>query len=218
MYKNSSYNQCLKRFASLIILVAIGGCTEDAERVSSADPQPEADPMPEVQKPTVVVLDTSMGAIHIELDEEKAPLTAQNFQDLAASGHYEGLIFHRVIKGFMIQGGGHKEDLSFRDSGRTVVNESSNGLSNAAGTISMARTNDPDSASAQFFINTVDNPGLDWRPGQPGYTVFGHVVEGMDVVKSIESSNVSRISPSFEHLPNPSVVITSARVVGTAPE
>lgn len=128
---------------------------------------------------------TSHGTIHIELDNEKAPLTVENFVKYAQEKQYDGLVFHRVIKGFMVQGGGMTADMKERKSGNSIKNEAKNGLSNDRGTLAMARTNDPHSASNQFFINLVDNAFLNQRGEQWGYAVFGKVTEGMDIVDKI---------------------------------
>ena len=143
--------------------------------------------MSEESNPTIV-MDTSRGAIAIELYVDKSPITATNFLELVEKDHFDGLIFHRVIPGFMIQGGGFDRDMNQRMAHKTIKNESFNGLSNVTGTISMARTSDPDSASAQFFINVVDNVGLDAQGAQAGYAVFGKVTKGMEVVREIEQS------------------------------
>ncbi len=135
----------------------------------------------------VVVLETSKGDIDIELNRSAAPLTVANFENYVNSGFYDGTIFHRVISGFMIQGGGFTPDGQQKATNPPIKLESDNGLKNIAGSIAMARTSDPDSATSQFFINTVDNPPLDYAPGNPGYTVFGQVISGMDVVHEIES-------------------------------
>jgi len=140
----------------------------------------------------VVSLETSVGNIDVELFPAQAPKTVDNFLRLVDEGFYSGLIFHRVIAGFMVQGGGFDANMVRRKPPRTVVNESINGASNARGTIAMARTNDPDSADAQFFINVTDNTYLDAQGGQPGYTVFGRVVAGMEAVADIELSETGR--------------------------
>lgn len=134
-----------------------------------------------------VLMETSAGEIRLVLDQQKAPETVANFVEYARAGHYDGLVFHRVIPNFMIQGGGMDSQMKPRKTRAPVRNESDNGLSNRRGTISMARTRDPHSATSQFFINTVNNPNLDGRPGKPGYTVFGEVSEGMEVVDSISA-------------------------------
>jgi peptidyl-prolyl cis-trans isomerase B (cyclophilin B) len=141
----------------------------------------------------MITLTTSMGDIVIELDHEKAPKTCENFEQYVRDGHYDGTIFHRVIGNFMIQGGGFLPDMAQKPTRDPIENEAANGLSNVTGSIAMARTMAPHSASAQFFINVKDNAFLD-HPGQDGwgYCVFGKVVEGMDVVdkiKGVETGN-----------------------------
>ncbi len=133
-----------------------------------------------------VRLATSAGDIVVELDAEKAPKSTENFLKYVKAGHYDGLIFHRVIENFMIQGGGMKPDMSEKPTRAPIALESGNGLSNLRGTLAMARTSDPNSATAQFFINVVDNQRLDKREGSDGYAVFGKVIEGMDVVDKIK--------------------------------
>ena len=133
-------------------------------------------------------IETSMGSITVELDDEKAPITVKNFLDYAASGHYDGTIFHRVIDGFMIQGGGFTKAMDQKPTKAPIKNEASNGLTNKRGTIAMARTMVVDSATSQFFINLVDNAFLDFRNPTPqgfGYAVFGKVTKGMEVVDKI---------------------------------
>lgn len=138
----------------------------------------------------IAVLETSLGVIEIELDRDKAPVTVDNFVTYVEEGFYDGLVFHRVIKSFMIQGGGFQPDGTSRESNDPIRNEARNGLKNERGAIAMARTSNPDSATSQFFINTVDNPGLDYpNPDGYGYAVFGKVVEGMEVVGAIESAS-----------------------------
>jgi len=139
-------------------------------------------------KNPIVVLETSMGTITLELYPEKAPITVKNFLAYVDEGFYDNLIFHRVIPNFMIQGGGMDDKMREKSIGKhaPIKNESTNGLSNARGTIAMARTDNPDSATCQFFINRVDNgAGLDGNDRKPGYAVFGKVIEGMDVVDKI---------------------------------
>ncbi|MGO9598460.1 MAG: peptidylprolyl isomerase [Isosphaeraceae bacterium] len=138
----------------------------------------------EGQKP-VVVLDTSAGPITVQLDPEKAPITVENFLKYVDEGFYDNLIFHRVMIGFMVQGGGMTDQMEEKSTGKRapIKNESKGGLSNLRGTIAMARTNNPDSATCQFFINHVDNQNLDTYGG--GYTVFGKVIDGMNVVDEI---------------------------------
>ncbi len=154
-------------------------------------------------------LTTSLGAIELELYPDKAPLTVKNFLGYVDSGFYNGTIFHRVIPGFMIQSGGFRPGLDPKPAGAPIQNEAGNGLKNLAGTLAMARTSEPHSASAQFFINTVDNSALDHRDQSPrgwGYAVFGKVTKGMDVVKKIESVATGRVG-SHQNVPQRDVVI-----------
>jgi len=134
-----------------------------------------------------VIIETSMGNIEIELDSENAPVSVENFLRYVNEGFYDGTVFHRVISNFMIQGGGFNPDGSQKDTHDPIKLESDNGLKNLKGTIAMARTNVPDSATSQFFINVVDNDFLNAAPGNDGYAVFGKVVSGMDVVDKIKS-------------------------------
>ena len=138
-----------------------------------------------------VVLETSMGNIEIELNRAKAPVTVENFVTYVKSSQYDGTVFHRVIKSFMIQGGGFTAAGSEKPVRAPIKLESNNGLKNTQGAIAMARTNNPNSATSQFFISTVDNSFLDYTPNNPGYAVFGKVTSGMDVVKKIEAVQTS---------------------------
>ena len=156
-----------------------------AQTPAAAAPSPAPRAVP--ARP-VVALETSMGTIKIALDRDKAPQTVDNFLQYVRSGHYDGTIFHRVIPRFMAQAGGFDADMKQKPTRPPVRNEAGNGLHNRRGTVAMARTNDPDSATAQFFINVKDNLPLDRAPGNPGYTVFGEVVEGMDTVKKLEAA------------------------------
>ncbi|GIU07636.1 peptidyl-prolyl cis-trans isomerase [Shewanella sp. c952] len=138
----------------------------------------------------MITLHTNHGEIKLSLDAEKAPKTAANFEKYVKEGFYDGTVFHRVIDGFMVQGGGFTEDMEQKRSGETIENEANNGLSNKVGTIAMARTSDPHSATAQFFININDNTFLDFKSESAqgwGYCVFGEVAEGMDVVNKIKA-------------------------------
>jgi peptidyl-prolyl cis-trans isomerase B (cyclophilin B) len=142
-----------------------------------------------------VLLETSAGALRVELDDERAPLSVANFIDHVRSGHYDGTVFHRVIKGFMIQGGGFETGMKQKPTGAPIANEAGNGLKNRKYTLAMARTSDPHSASAQFFINAADNEFLDFRSETTqgwGYAVFGRVVDGTEVVDSIERVRTGR--------------------------
>ena len=164
----------------------------------------------------MVVLSTSMGDIKVELYADKAPGTVQNFLEYVKAGYYDGTIFHRVIPGFMIQGGGLNPDMADKREGQRppIKNESSNGLKNDTGTLAMARTSVPDSATSQFFINVKDNSFLNREsaPDKVGYAVFGKVVEGMDVVKKIEQAKTASKGP-HQNVPVDAVVIKSAKVV-----
>ena len=163
-----------------------------------------------------VSLQTNQGIIVIELDAEKAPVSVENFLTYVREGYYEGMIFHRVIKNFMIQGGGFDADFNKKETHAPIKNEATNGLSNKQGTLAMARTNDPHSASAQFFINTVDNDFLDHTSPTPrgwGYTVFGKVVEGMDVVEKIRSIPTSGSGPFPTDVPETPVIIEKALIL-----
>lgn len=162
-----------------------------------------------------VQMKTTLGEMTLELDEQAAPITTANFLEYVQNGHYDGLIFHRVIKDFMIQGGGLTKDLRPRPTNQPIVNEASNGLKNKRGTIAMARTSDPDSATCQFFINHRDNDFLNYRGPEPdriGYAVFGRVVEGMDVVDRIASVKTGR-RHGYDDVPVEPVEILSVRVL-----
>lgn len=162
-----------------------------------------------------VKLETSMGTITLELFKEKAPITVKNFLSYVKEGHYDGLIFHRVIKDFMVQGGGMNEALEPKKPKFAIKNEAANGLSNKRGTVAMARTAVVDSATCQFFINTVDNPFLDHQGKQPdrfGYCVFGQVIDGMDAVDAIRVVKTGN-QKGHGDVPVEPVFILSATVV-----
>jgi peptidyl-prolyl cis-trans isomerase B (cyclophilin B) len=160
-----------------------------------------------------VVLTTNHGAITVELDTEKAPKSVENFVNYVKSGHYDGTIFHRIIDGFMIQGGGFEPDMKQKPTNDPIENEANNGLKNDRYTIAMARTSDPHSATAQFFINVGDNDFLNY-PGSDGwgYAVFGKVSDGMDVVDAIRGVKTGRKS-MFSDVPVEDVVIEKAEVI-----
>ena len=161
-------------------------------------------------------METSLGDITIELQEEKAPITAANFLRYVDEKHYDGTIFHRVIAGFMIQGGGMDAELFEMPTHAPIRNEAANGLSNQTGTIAMARTSVVDSATAQFFINTADNTFLDHRNNTPqgfGYCVFDKVIEGMDVVRKIEAVDTTSHGP-YDDVPVETVVIRKVSRIG----
>jgi peptidyl-prolyl cis-trans isomerase A (cyclophilin A) len=161
-----------------------------------------------------VLFKTSDGDIRVELYPEKAPKTVANFLDYVKAGQYNGTIFHRVIPGFMIQGGGYTTSFTEKPTRAPIPLESRNGLKNTSGALAMARTSDPNSATAQFFINTVDNANLDYpNPDGNGYAVFGKVTSGMDVVKKIEATPTTTRGPMSD-VPQQPIVIQSATVVG----
>jgi cyclophilin family peptidyl-prolyl cis-trans isomerase len=160
----------MKNTALILLLFSVCGATVAQDKIP---------PHPHVR------IETTEGTFVLELEGNRAPITVRNFLSLVDSGHFDGTVFHRVIPGFMIQGGGYTPDLKAREPEDTIPNESGNGMSNTYGTIAMARTGDPHSAAAQFFINVADNSRLDPSPNSWGYAVFGYVIEGMDIVDKI---------------------------------
>jgi peptidyl-prolyl cis-trans isomerase B (cyclophilin B) len=159
-----------------------------------------------------VEMTTSLGTIRIELDDAKAPASVENFLAYVRSGHYDGTVFHRVIKGFMIQGGGFAQGMQQKPTREPIANEASNGLKNQKYTLAMARTNAPHSATAQFFINTVDNDFLNFKSESPqgwGYAVFGRVTTGTEVVDAIEKVSTGRKGP-HDDVPQEDVLILKA--------
>ncbi len=183
----------------LTAVVLVCGCDEEIKKAK-------------VER-NMVKLETSMGNIVIELNEQAAPVTVKNFLGYVEESFFDGTIFHRVIPGFMIQGGGFTTEMEQKETREPIINEAANGLKNERGTIAMARTNDPNSATCQFFINHRDNGSLNYvENGNPGYTVFGKVTEGMDVVDAI-ASVVTTTRMGYNDVPVEPVVIKSARVV-----
>jgi peptidyl-prolyl cis-trans isomerase A (cyclophilin A) len=168
------------------------------------------------QKAERVQFTTSAGKFTVEVYPDAAPKTVANFMEYVKSGFYNGTIFHRVINGFMVQGGGFDRDMKEKPTRAPIPLESQNGLKNKAGTIAMARTGNPNSATAQFFVNVVDNPNLDYpQPDGNGYAVFGKVVEGMDTIDKIKTVPTRSYGP-MSNVPSTPVVIESATVVGAA--
>lgn len=166
-------------------------------------------------QPTVLI-ETSMGPIKLELNQEKAPKTVENFLSYVEEGHYNGTVFHRVINNFMIQGGGFNENHERKAMHAAIENEATNGLANDHGTIAMARTSDPHSATAQFFINLADNGFLNHTGKNPrgwGYAVFGKVVKGMDIVEAIGKVETGASAPFRSDVPKTAVVITNVTVL-----
>jgi peptidyl-prolyl cis-trans isomerase A (cyclophilin A) len=171
------------------------------------------DAKPSVNNPQVII-STSLGDITVELNAEKAPISTENFLKYVEKKHYNGTTFHRVIKTFMIQGGGHLPDMTEKATLAPIKNEAKNGLTNARGTLAMARTNDVDSATSQFFINVVDNQRLDHVDNNRyGYAVFGNVTKGMDVVDKIRDVPTTT-KDQFSDVPEKTVLIKSVRLVG----
>jgi peptidyl-prolyl cis-trans isomerase B (cyclophilin B) len=166
------------------------------------------------EKNPVVLMSTSMGNIRIELDAGNAPITTKNFLEYTSKGHYDGLIFHRVIPGFMIQGGGMDAQMNEKKNNAPIKNEAANGLKNKLGSVAMARTNVVDSATSQFFINVKDNDFLNHKNTSPdgyGYAVFGQVIEGMNVVHSIEKVKTGNRG-MYQDVPAQAVVINSVKL------
>lgn len=161
-----------------------------------------------------VTMETNKGVITLELDREKAPATVENFVTYAEAGHYDGTVFHRVIPGFMIQGGGFDGDMKQKATNPPIKIEADNGLKNTRGTVAMARTSDPDSATSQFFINVADNGFLDHKSPTTqgwGYAVFGRVTDGMDVVESIEAVKTGN-SGGHQNVPVEDVIIQKVTI------
>ena len=191
----------MTRFTSLLIpaiafVILLPGCAAASENDKETSP--------------VVILDTSLGKIKLELDAEKAPITVENFLAYVDDGFYDGTVFHRVIPGFMIQGGGMTADMGQKQTRGPIQNEADNGLENGRGTVAMARTAAKDSATSQFFINLKDNAFLNHGARDFGYAVFGRVVEGMDVVDKIAAVPTAN-SGMHQNVPVEPVLIKSAR-------
>ncbi len=182
----------LRYLAALLLL----GSFAWAQSVKAADP--------------IVVLKTSLGTIKIQLDATHAPLSTANFLAYVDKKFYDNTIFHRVIPGFMVQGGGFTADMTEKPADTPIHNEGTNGLKNLRGTIAMARTGDPDSATAQFYLNLVDNGALDATSDAPGYAVFGKIISGLDVIDKIAQVPTTT-QGQFENVPEKPVVIISAR-------
>ena len=163
----------------------------------------------------LVQIETSHGEIILELDRDKAPVSVENFITYANAGHYDGTIFHRVIKGFMVQGGGLTPDMQEKPTNEPIVNEATNKLKNKTGSVAMGRTHEIDSATAQFFINTENNKDLDHgglKPEMYGYAVFGQVVDGMDVVYTIEQQATTSTA-GYDDVPLEPIIIESVMVL-----
>jgi peptidyl-prolyl cis-trans isomerase B (cyclophilin B) len=201
---------------ALVLTTAAAACAESQETQTEAEPKGEGTMQEAQLMGPQVLLETSMGNILLGFYPDQAPLTVENFLSYVEDGYYDGLVFHRVIPNFMIQAGGHEADLVMRESERAPIrNESDNGLKNERGTVAMARTGAPHSASSQFFINLVDNSFLDFGaqgPDQWGYAVFGKVVEGMNVVDAIAAVPTGSAG-RMQDVPREPVTILSATIV-----
>jgi peptidyl-prolyl cis-trans isomerase A (cyclophilin A) len=163
----------------------------------------------------MVRFETTHGGFTIELFERDAPLSVANFLQYVDDGHFDGTIFHRIVPGFVIQGGGHTKDFSPKKTRAPIKNEAANGLLNERGTLSMARTDAPHSATSQFFVNLKDNDFLDYRPGQHGYAVFGRIVDGMEVIDKIAAVRTGRRS-GYTDAPMEDVIVNTARRIPVA--
>jgi cyclophilin family peptidyl-prolyl cis-trans isomerase len=159
-----------------------------------------------------VRIDTSLGSFVVELDPDRAPLTVANFLEYVAAGHYNGLLFHRVVDGFIVQGGGYTAELELRPVRKPIPNEAGNGLGNRRGTIAMARLGEPHSADAQFYLNLADNVELDPRPTRWGYAVFGQVVQGLEIVDEI-GHRATTERGGMQNVPVEPIVIRSVEVL-----
>lgn len=190
-------------FRVVTLILCLGGVLALAGQAQAADPDP------------AVKLETSLGDIVVRLDARKAPISTANFVQYVKSGFYDGTVFHRVIKNFMIQGGGFTPDLKQKSARASIRNEADNGLKNKKYTIAMARTSEPHSASAQFFINTKDNDFLDFKSQTPqgwGYAVFGKVIKGQEVVDKIAAVQTGK-KGYYDDVPMESVIIKKAVIV-----
>lgn len=219
--------------ACLVLIALAAGCSGgdapvETETESAAPPPEEPPEAPEepAEEPgsegadipdgvnPIIEMSTNVGVIAIELYADKAPNTVENFLSYVRNGFYDGTIFHRVIPGFVIQGGGFTADMIKKETELPIENEADNGVRNLRGTICMARTNDPHSATSQFFINLKDNPPLDYRNRSIqgwGYAVFGNVIEGLDVVDEIAAAPTTSVD-HYKDVPAEAIIIESARV------
>jgi peptidyl-prolyl cis-trans isomerase A (cyclophilin A) len=185
-----------------------------AQAAAPAAPPPAPTPPPKGPFVTLEVTEnrTPMGTITLALDRDKAPVSVENFLEYVRAGHYDGTVFHRVMPGFMIQGGGYTPEMEEKPTRPAIVNEARNGLRNSRGTVAMARLTDANSATAQFFINLRDNHRLDFGIDGAGYTVFGHVVEGMEIVDRIAMVPRTSRGP-HENVPEVPIIIRHAREI-----
>jgi cyclophilin family peptidyl-prolyl cis-trans isomerase len=197
-------------FITILCALSLSFTCHAAAKPKKTEKNPVSNSAPEVK------LQTTLGDIVIKLDSPKAPVSVENFLAYVKAGHYDGTIFHRVIPGFMAQGGGFTEKWDQKPTKAPIKNEADNGLLNKRGTIAMARTSEPQSATAQFFINYADNAFLDFKNPTPqgwGYAVFGEVVQGMDIVDKMATVPTGRGGPMPTDVPQTPIVITKATVV-----
>ena len=190
----------LKNILFILAIIAVSISINKSEGIAEDKVEKGGNP--------VVLIKTSKGDIKVELDKEKAPISVENFLSYVNDGYYNGSIFHRVIKNFMIQGGGFTADMKQKPTKDPIKNEAKNGLSNAKGTLAMARTSVVDSATSQFFINLIDNKFLDHGTRDYGYAVFGKVIEGMDVVDKI-----AIVPTGYQDVPTETITIESITLV-----
>jgi len=190
----------LKNILFILAIIAVSISINKSEGIAEDKVEKGGNP--------VVLIKTSKGDIKVELDKEKAPISVENFLSYVNDGYYNGTIFHRVIKNFMIQGGGFTADMKQKPTKDPIKNEAKNGLSNAKGTLAMARTSVVDSATSQFFINLIDNKFLDHGTRDYGYAVFGKVIEGMDVVDKI-----AIVPTGYQDVPTETITIESITLV-----
>lgn len=207
----------LKRFTPLLVLPLLALLQAGCEQKPVTAPEQAAEKVSPAEKPATVRvrMQTTAGDIVLELNRAKAPLSVDNFLAYVESGHYTGTIFHRVIDNFMIQGGGYNDRFEKKPTRLPIQNEADNGLKNLRGTIAMARTNEPHSATAQFFINVKDNNFLDHRNPTPrgwGYTVFGKVIDGMKVVDKIKTMPTGAAGPFRSDYPKTPVFIENVTI------
>ena len=195
------------RLLTILASMLVAPALATAQEAPVATEAAAADPSPHVR------IVTNLGAFVLELDRERAPLTVENFLNYVRSGYYEGTIFHRVIHGFVAQAGGYTADMTPKTPDAAVVNESGNGLSNLRGTVGLARTGAPHSGTAQFYLNLADNIDLNPRPTRWGYTVFGTVIEGMEVVDEIGQKPTGGRGPLERDVPVDDIVIESAEIL-----
>ena len=210
----SAFNTVNKIFLVMLlipIVMVIWSCTQNQPTQSENEQTKPIQGETKGGNP-MVIMSTSLGDIKMELYQDKAPITVQNFLSYVNDGFFDGTIFHRVIPNFMVQGGGFTQDMQQKPTKAPIKNEADNGLKNDVGTIAMARTGVVDSASSQFFINQADNDFLNHGSRDFGYAVFGKVVEGMDVVNKIAGVKTGRLGP-FQDVPLEPVLINSVRVV-----